>query len=155
MDAEVLVITKGGAYKPQLPVHYIETPEAFQSACHKLSLKQRIGLDVETTLIEPRILCTIQLATEDEVYLIDALPLKDLTPLKELMGNANVMKIIHSKTFEEKVLGHYGIPIVNIYDTLIEARKRYKKTKDGGHKLGEVCERYLDIYLDKSLQASD
>jgi hypothetical protein len=155
VDAEVVVITKGGAYKPRLPVRYIDTHEEFRRACHTLGTKPRVGLDVETTLVEPRILCTVQLATENEVYLIDALPLKDLSPLKELMGNGSVIKIIHSRAFEEKVLGHYGIPIVNIYDTLIEARKRYKKTKDGGHKLGEVCERYLNIYLDKSLQASD
>ena len=156
VPADIILIKKGGAYKPRLPVHYVDAPSDFQKVCDMLSKETVLGLDVETTLKEPRILCTVQLSTEKEVYLIDALPMKDLTPLKMLMENKDVLKIIHNKTFEEKVLGHYGIQINNIYDTLIESRKRHKKNKDGmGNKLGEVCERELGIYLDKSLQASD
>lgn len=155
IPADIIVIKKGGAYKPRLPVRFIDTPDAFQQTCTLLEQESVLGLDVETTLKEPRILCTIQLATEKHVYVIDALPLKDLTPLKTLMENDQILKLIHNKTFEERVLGLYDIRINNIYDTLIEARKRYKKSKEGGHKLGEVCERELGIYLDKSLQASD
>jgi len=95
------------------------------------------------------------MATEDRVYLIDVLPLKDFSPLKQLMEDEMVLKIIHNKSFEEKMLGHYGIEIRNVYDTLIESRKRDKGKKECGHKLGEVCERELGIYLDKSLQTSD
>ena len=39
--------------------------------------------------------------------------------------------------------------------SLIASRKKHKKNVNGGHKLGEVCERELGIYLDKSLQTSD
>lgn len=155
LETDIVVVKKGGAYKPRLPVYFIQDADAFQKVCATLQKADVIGLDVETTLVEPRILCTVQLATEDRVYLIDALPLKDLAPLKQLMEDESVLKIIHNKTFEEKVLGHYGIQIKNVYDTLIESRKRHKNKKDGGHKLGEVCERELGIYLDKSLQASD
>lgn len=146
---------KGGAYKPRFQVRLISRQEDFARACADLLNEPRIGLDVETTLKEPRILCTVQIANPTTVFLIDALPLKDLRPLKELLESESVLKIIHNKAFEEKVLGAYGIAIRNVYDTLMESRKRYKALRDGGHKLGEVCERELGIYLDKSYQASD
>ncbi len=149
-------IRKGGAYAPKLPVKYIDSTPAFNEACNRLVTEKFIGLDVETTLNEPRILCTIQMATESLVYLIDALPLKDLTPFKRVMENPDVLKIIHNKDFEAAVLGRYEIQIHNIYDTLVESRKRHKKNqKLTGHRLSDVCERELGLFLDKSSQTSD
>ncbi len=150
-----IILKKGGAYKPRNKVAYIDTPDGFTQCCEGLMGEKCLGLDVETTLKEPRILCTTQLATESRVYILDMLPIKELSPLKRLMENKAVLKIIHNKAFEQKVLGQYGIQIHSVYDTLQEARKRRKKNQVGGHKLGEVCERELGIYLDKSLQASD
>lgn len=151
----VFGIKKGGAYKPRLPVKYIDGLAEFQSACERLASEKYIGLDVETTLTEPRILCTVQMASESQLYVIDMLPIKDMRPLKVLMENSGVMKIIHNRDFEAAVLGQYGIEIHNVYDTLIESRKRHKKKVQGGHRLGEVCERELGLFLDKSYQASD
>lgn len=152
----VFGVKKGGAYKPRLPVKYIDRAEEFQAACERLASEKYIGLDVETTLTEPRILCTVQMASESQVYVIDMLPIKDMRPLKLLMENSGIMKIIHNRDFEAAVLGQYGIQIHNVYDTLIESRKRHNRKKtQGGHRLGEVCERELGLFLDKSYQASD
>lgn len=148
-------IKKGGAYIPRLPVEYIDEFAGFAQACEKLGTEPYIGLDVETTLVEPRILCTVQLATEARIYVMDMLPMKDLRPLKQLMENASITKIIHNKDFESAVLGQYGVRICTVYDTLVESRKRFRSKGGGGNKLGEVCERELGIYLDKSYQASD
>lgn len=152
----VFGVKKGGAYKPRLPVKYIERPNEFQMACERLVAEKHIGLDVETTLKEPRILCTVQMASESQVYVIDMLPITDMRPLKRLMEDSGVVKIIHNRDFEAAVLGQYGIQIHNVYDTLVESRKRYgRKKTQGGHRLGEVCERELGLFLDKSYQASD
>lgn len=151
----VFGVKKSGAYKPRLPVKYIDRPDEFEAACQRLASEKRIGLDVETTLKEPRILCTVQMASESQVYVIDMLPVKDMKPLKALMENSGILKIIHNRDFEAAVLGQYGIQIHNVYDTLIESRKRHKKRGQVGHRLGEVCERELGLYLDKSYQASD
>lgn len=151
----VYSIKKGGTYKPRLPVKYIDNPAEFKSACESLGSESHIGLDVETTLREPRILCTVQLATSSRVFVMDMLPIRDLAPLKVLMENTGMVKIIHNKDFEAAVLGQYGIEIRNVYDTLAESRKRNKKRDSGGNRLGEVCERELGIFLDKSYQASD
>ena len=154
-DQALFLVKKGGAYKPRLPVKYVDEPHEFRAACERLAPEACIGLDVETTLKEPRILCTVQMATDSVIYVADMLPIKDLKPLKALMENPAIMKIIHNKDFEAAVLGQYGIQILNVYDTLTESRKRYKQKGGGGHRLGEVCERELGVYLDKSYQASD
>lgn len=151
----VYSIKKGGTYKPRFPVKYIDNPGEFKNACESLSSEPYLGLDVETTLREPRILCTAQLATQSRVFVMDMLPIRDLGPLKALMENTGIVKIIHNRDFEAAVLGQYGIKIHNVYDTLVESRKRNKKKESGGNRLGEVCERELGLFLDKSYQASD
>lgn len=152
----LLMITKKPAiYVPQRKVTWIATNQELDQACNRLRCEPVVGLDVETTLWEPRILCTVQLAIETEIFIVDALALRDLTPIKDVMGNESILKIIHNSSFEEKVLASCGITIRNIFDTLHASRKKWKKGVDGGHKLGHVCERELRVYLDKSMQASD
>lgn len=156
-DGAICVMArKGGIYTPRNPVHWVEDFDTFRDACMMMRAEPRVGLDVETTLDEPRVLCTVQLATPRETFIFDALALKDdLSPLKALMEDDNVVKLIHNAMFEEQMLGIHKIKIKNIYDTLTVSRKRPMKGVDGGHKLGEVCERELDYFLDKSLQTSD
>jgi SAM-dependent methyltransferase len=155
-DASVCVIArKGGIYTPRNPLIWVESQEQMASICAQLRREPRIGLDVETTLEEPRVLCTVQLSTPRENYIIDALAMRDMTPLKELMEDEAVLKIIHNASFEEQMMGMHKIKIRNIYDTLVVSRRRPMKGVDGGHKLGEVCERELEYYLDKGLQTSD
>lgn len=150
----IFCVVKSGAYKPKLPIHFVDDPSVFSKLCTQLLSEKYLGFDVETTLNEPRILCTAQLATEATVYVLDVLPVKDLRPLKTLMENKGVLKIIHNAAFEADVLRQYGISIYPVYDTLVESRRRYAHQKDLRHRLGDVCERELGIYLDKSWQAS-
>lgn len=149
-----LLARRAGIYQPRNVFRLVETPEDLEAACAYLSGCRAVGLDVETTLAEPRKLCTVQLATDERTYIIDALALSNLSPLKRLMESPALTKIIHNAMFEEQMLATRGIKIVNVFDTLPASRKKYKRP-DGGHKLGEVCERELGIYLDKSLQTSD
>ena len=71
------------------------------------------------------------------------------------MESEDVIKLIHNADFEKMMFSKHQIQIMNVYDTLVVARKHQKKVGSGGNKLGEVCERELQIYLDKSLQTSD
>ncbi len=151
-----ILARRAGVYRPQNPYTWVDDPAEAEAVCARLQREARIGLDVETTLDEPRTLCTVQLGTADHTYLLDALALKDLSPLKRLMEDDRVEKIIHNAFFEEQMLGQNHIRIHNIMDTLIASRKKHKKSGiDGGHKLGEVCERELGIHMDKALQTSD
>ena len=147
---------KSGVYTPRNPIEWIDTPGELALVCHALNQEPVIGLDVETTLEEPRTLCTIQIGVRDRTWIIDALACTDLSAVKTVMENEAVEKIIHNALFEEHMMAKHDIRIRNIFDTLPTSRKKYKgKNIEGGHKLGEVCERELGIYMDKRLQTSD
>jgi hypothetical protein len=140
--------------EPSLPVQWVDGEAELAVICERLRLEDAIALDVETTF--SRTLCLVQLGTREQIYILDALELSDLAPLGKLLGDAGVIKIIHNASFEKGVLRRYGIEIANIVDTLALSRERYSgRVIDGGHKLGEVCQRELGIDLYKTEQTSN
>ena len=44
---------------PKLPIHHVTTAAALREACAVLSTAEVVGLDVETTLYTPRVLCLV------------------------------------------------------------------------------------------------
>ncbi|MBI2426050.1 MAG: methyltransferase domain-containing protein [Candidatus Hydrogenedentes bacterium] len=155
-SALCLQVQRGGIYEPQHPVVWIDEPGEFAALCTRLAREPMVALDVETTLEEPRVLCTIQLGIPGRTWVVDALAMSDLRPVKDLLENERVEKVIHNAFFEEQMFAKHQIRIVNIFDTLPASRKKYQKQSvTGGHKLGDVCERELGIYLDKTNQTSD
>ena len=150
-----LAARRPGGHEPRNAITWVETPEAIDAACAAFSREPRIGLDVETTLEEPRELCTIQLGGVNQTYIIDAQVVSDWSPIRAILENERVEKVIHNAQFETEMFAKKGIRIRNVFDTLPASRKKHRRGVDGGHKLGEVCARELGIYLDKSLQTSD
>ncbi len=146
---------RSGIYEPRFPITWIDNYDAMAALCERLAAESMVALDVETTLEEPRVLCTIQLGIEGSSWIIDALAMENLAPVKALMENDQVEKVIHNAFFEQQMLGKHGIKIHNILDTLPLSRQRHKKTVGLSHKLGDVCERELGVFLDKSNQTSD
>jgi ATP-dependent Lhr-like helicase len=124
-----------------------------RAACARLAAAAVIGLDVETTL-HSRALCLVQVATAEEVFLIDALEVADLAPLADVLADSAVVKLIHNAAFEREVLGRHGIRLENVVDTLVRSRAA-RPGVEGGHSLAAVCARELGIELDKSEQTSD
>lgn len=144
-----------GTYRPRNSVTWITSQFETEALCERLAREPMVALDVETTLTEPRILCTIQLGIQGHTWIVDALALDSLAPLKRLLEDARVEKVIHNSFFEEQVFGRHQIKIHNIFDTLHASRKKHKGAGVDGHKLGDVCERELGIFLDKTNQTSD
>ncbi len=153
--AVCLLFRRSGIYQPRHPVEWIADQETMDAVCTLLRGEPILALDVETTLGEPRTLCTIQLGIAGRTYVIDALAMKDLRAVQRLLEDSAVEKIIHNAQFEEQMFAKHGIRIHNVFDTLIVSRKKHRKGVEGGHKLDDVCERELGIYLDKTLQTSD
>ena len=81
-----------GIYAPQHPVKWIDDPEEFAALCTRLAREPMVALDVETTLEEPRVLCTIQLGIPGQTWVVDALAMRDLRPVKDLLENAQVVR---------------------------------------------------------------
>jgi ATP-dependent helicase Lhr and Lhr-like helicase len=140
--------------EPSLPVQWIERDDELAPLCARLRNEEAVALDVETTLYS-RTLCLVQLGTREQIYVIDAMTIVDFAPLARLLGDGDVVKLIHNASFEKQILGRYGIDIANISDTLALSRARHGMRIEGGHKLAAVCRRELGIELDKSEQTSD
>ncbi|HNR29917.1 MAG TPA: methyltransferase domain-containing protein [Candidatus Hydrogenedentes bacterium] len=150
-----LFARRPGGIEPRNPVIQLTEHAEVAEVCARLAREPRIGLDVETTLDEPRRICLIQCGASDRTYLIDALTLGDWGPVKALLEDAHVEKVIHNAQFEEDLFAKRGIRIRNVFDTLPASRRKHRRGVEGGHKLNEVCERELGIYMDKTLQTSD
>lgn len=74
------------AAAPGNQVRFIATQEALVALCADLLAQDRIGLDVETTLID-RDLCLIQLSTASYNAVIDARAMTDLGPVADVLAS--------------------------------------------------------------------
>lgn len=156
-DGSTLILArKAGIYQPASPITWIDAQAEFAALCERLKREPFVGLDVETTLEEPRVLCTIQLGIAGQNWIVDALAMESLEPIRPLLEGTAVEKVIHNAFFEQEMFAKHQIKINGVFDTLAYSRRKHSKANiEGGHKLGEVCERELGIYLDKSQQTSD
>lgn len=104
-------------------------------------------------------MCLLQIACRDFIALIDPLAVKDLSSLKPVLENEQILLIIHNASFEKRILKMYDIYIDNIYDTLRVSRDlRGRKTSNNEkirHGLGYVCKRELSLAMNKDQQVSD
>ncbi len=146
--------SRPGAARPSREVRHVRTAEALEALVAELLSEPVVGLDVETTL-QDQALCLVQLGCPRFTALVDPLALDDLRPLGRLLGSEAVVKVIHNAAFERKVLGGLGFEIHNVFDTLSASRQQRGRTLLGGHSLAAVCERELEIILDKGEQTSD
>jgi ATP-dependent Lhr-like helicase len=139
--------------RPVRPVWWVTDDVGLHELVATLKSERFVALDVETTLTDQR-LCLVQLGTAEANYLVDPLAVADLSPLGEVLGSADVIKVIHNAELERTVLSELGLGIENVYDTFVESRRRAGKV-GGGHSLLAVARRELDIVLDKGCQTSD
>ena len=138
----------------RLPIRWVDDDATLTEVCAALTRADRIGLDVETTLDMQR-LCVVQLAGPEWVAVIDWLAELSATPLRALLANADVEKVIHHAPFEKRVLGAIGLTIESVFDTHEDSVRRHGRHALGGHSLAAVCDRELGLGIDKTQQTSD
>src|SRR2546429_9243760 len=108
----------------------VKTPEELRRAVDALSKAQVIGLDTETTDLDPYLsrLRLIQLASSDGVFIIDLNRFVDtdlkrgdaLAPLRRLFSSPRPIKIAHNAKFDAKFINHnLRVDLVGIFDTLL------------------------------------
>ena len=92
----------------------VNTPEELRLAVDELFTKHAIGLDTETTELDPYLgrLRLIQLASPDGVYIVDLNRFADadfkqgpeLEPLRRLLNAPRPIKIAHNSKFDAKFI---------------------------------------------------
>ncbi len=141
-----------GIMHTRYPWTYVDTEQKLAKALNVILSQNFIGLDVETTLYDQQ-LCLIQIGCADQSFLIDPLSV-DFSGLEQVFAHPNIVKVIHNSTFECSVMKKYGIPILNIVDTMKVSRGLYGMKCPGGHSLKAVCKREFGLEMDKECQTS-
>src|SRR6266699_6911132 len=144
----------------------VTTPEELRRAVSELSNAQVIGLDTETTDLDPYLsrLRLIQLATPDGVFIIDLNRFADtdlkrgdaLAPLRQLFSSPRPIKIAHNAKFDAKFIKHnLGIDLVGLFDTLLASQLVSAGDIEERHGLDTVASRYLGESVDKTERPSN
>src|SRR5262245_48916403 len=147
----------------------IRTAEQLHQAIDSLSKQTAIGLDTETTDLDPHTsrLRLIQLADHDTVAIIDLdafanntngslATLGDLAPLRRLLESPRPIKIAHNAKFDAKFIKHnLGVDIVGLFDTLLASQLVGAGDIEERHGLETVASRYLNESVDKSERLSN
>lgn len=138
----------------RLPVSWVTQRSDLEDLAERLQMEAVIALDVETRIPDQK-LALVQVATPEQIYLIDPLELYDLSPLAPIFSSTSIQKVIHYASFEKRILGKEGFEINGIVDTH-KISKRYRGgSGKGRHTLQTVCERELSATIDKTCQTSN
>jgi len=102
----------------------ITTQDALSLAIEQMRAEDVIAVDTEfirEKTYYPQ-LCLIQIAYGDQVALVDPLAGLDLSPLRAIMCNPNILKVFHSGQQDLEILYHlFGEPVQSIFDTQVAA----------------------------------
>ena len=144
----------------------VTSPEQLRRAVDQLASRQVIGLDTETTDLDPYVsrLRLIQLATNENVFIIDLDKFSgydlnnadELAPLRRLITSARPVKIAHNAKFDAKFLKHnLGVDIGGLFDTLLASQLVSAGDIEERHGLEAIAGRYLNEAVDKSERLSN
>jgi ribonuclease D len=108
-----------------LPVEIINLPARLDNAVRELAGSDIIALDTESNSRHhyPEQLCLIQIASRSKVYIIDTIILQDLNPLRSILTDVSIKKIIHTADYDVRCLDRRsGLHVRNLADPSIAAR---------------------------------
>ncbi|PYK08083.1 MAG: hypothetical protein DME65_14810, partial [Verrucomicrobia bacterium] len=144
----------------------VNSPDELRRAVDDLATRPAIGLDTETTNLDPYLarLRLIQLASPDGVYLIDLNHFANddlkrgdaFAPLRRLLTSPRPIKIAHNAKFDAKFIKHnLGVDIVGLFDTLLASQLVSAGDIEERHGLEAIAGRYLNEAVDKSERLSN
>lgn len=144
----------------------IKTEAELRAAVEHLSQQPAIGLDTETTDLDPynSRLRLIQLAAVDGVRIVDldAFPNGDrrrsetFASLRRLLSAPRPIKIAHNAKFDAKFIKHnLGADLGGIFDTLLASQLIGAGDIEERHGLETVASRYLNEAVDKTERLSN
>ena len=144
----------------------IKTEAGLSAAVELLSHQSAIGLDTETTDLDPynARLRLIQLATPEGVHVIDLDAFANgsfagnetFASLRRLLEAPRPIKIAHNAKFDAKFIKHnLGADLGGLFDTLLASQLIGAGDIEERHGLETVAARYLNESVDKSERLSN
>ncbi|HYL98253.1 MAG TPA: DNA polymerase [Blastocatellia bacterium] len=137
----------------------VDRIDGVRAACSELSRSSLIGLDTETTSLDPyrgrvRLL---QLSSSERNYVFDLFKFPALyePALRDLLQSSGHLKIAHNAKFDLKMLlHHHHLEVHPIFDTLLASKLIAAGQGTVSHGLAAVSDEHLGEIVDKTLQNS-
>jgi len=137
-----------------LNYRFISSAADLESACARFSAHKIVGVDLEADSMHcfREKICLIQMACNNEAFLIDPFELKNIDPFLKVLEDPSVVKVFHGSDFDIRSLDRdYGIRINNLFDTEIACR--FLGVKERG--LAALLKAHFDVTADKRFQKED
>ncbi|MBM4274065.1 MAG: bifunctional 3'-5' exonuclease/DNA polymerase [Deltaproteobacteria bacterium] len=149
-----------GLVMPSVKFRLVQDAEALKEAVESLVNCPVLGLDTETTGLDPFTsrIRLMQLAGDGlPVVIVDTkrVPEDDLEPLRRLL-TGNAIKVFHNAKFDLKFLERAGLQVVGpFFDTMLAEQILMAGRTGMEFKLKDLTKRHLGLELPKELQTSD
>ena len=133
---------------------WIDQPQKLRRAAEELSELEVLAVDTESNSLYAyrEQVCLIQFSSPHKDYLVDALVLPDLSPLKGIFNSDRILKVFHAAEYDLICLFRdHGFRFNYLFDTMIAARiLGYQKIG-----LGSLLENFFGIQVNKKYQRAN
>lgn len=115
--------------------------------------RKELALDTETTGLDHtgNKVIMFQIGDADKQFVIDT-RFQSLEPLRGILEDRNIIKIIHNAKFDYKFIRNSGIILERVWDTMLVDQVYYCGRNDKRFALAALVERHLELTIDKSVR---
>ena len=142
---------KNSQQLPACDYEYIDTTQALVEFTRQAQNTETIAVDIEgdSMFHYQEKVCLIQMEANGQTVVIDPLKINDISPIKPLLENPEIGKVIHGADYDiRSMYRDFGISIVNLFDTqLASMYMGWTETS-----LEAVVGRHFGVELDKKYQ---
>lgn len=141
---------------------WVDRKEQLVHAVDILTTSHVVAIDAEFTQARSRTqaasgtsvprLALLQLAIDKHCFVVDALRLQDLSPLTAVVGNYDIVVLLHGAGGDMRVMAERGLNVVHYYDLEATSRSIFGQHESS---LAAMLQRAFHMRLDKSLQRTD
>ena len=151
-----------GQLPPKGQRQWIDRPEQLLRAINVLQQANVIAIDAEFAQVRSRVqgdalnssqrLALLQLAIDGHCFVVDALRLRDLSPLAAVVDNPHIIILLHGAGADLRVMAERGLNVSHYYDLEATSRAIFGQHESS---LAAMLQRAFNVRLDKSLQRTD
>lgn len=141
---------------------WVDRPEQLLHAVDVLKTSNVVAIDAEFTQVRGAIqtgastsshrLALLQLAIDNQCFVVDALRLFDLSPLAAVVENPAIVILLHGAGSDLRVMAERGLNVAHYFDLEATCRSIFGQHESS---LAAMLQRAFHIRLDKSLQRTD
>ncbi len=137
-----------------MEVFVARTADELNRSAQRLAAAPALGCDTETSGLSARYgkLFSIQFSDGDFNLLIPLSEGVEMGPFAAVLADERIVKIFHNAKFDLDFLREVGVPVRNVFDTMI-AEKVLTRGATQSSSLADTLYRYFAVDLDKSQRA--